>query len=129
MEFGHSVVRWILKGWFFASAVLFLYLFSIDVFVHRWFILGWSLFSLALSAYVAPVIRVGRRALWVKYLWRFRPIPWNRVLEAQRTVLGAQILTADRNWAYRVVGYQVPLPGAAELVGAVRRRLEGRHTP
>lgn len=119
-EFTHPAVRWLLKGWFFASAFAFAYLFSIDVFVHRWFILLWSVFSFALGVYVAPVIRVGREALGVKYLWRYRRIPWHRVLDVQRTLLGVQILTTEANWVYRVVGYQYPLPGVSDLTSAVR---------
>lgn len=102
------------------SAGLFLYLFWIDLFVHRWFILLWSFFSLGLGAYVAPAIRIDRRALGVKYLWRYRAIPWSRVVEVQRTVFGAQILTAESHWAYRVVGYQFPMPHVRELVAAIR---------
>jgi hypothetical protein len=123
MEFAYPVVRWLLKGWFFGSAVLFLYLFSIDVFVHRWFILLWSLFSVGLGAYVAPAIRVGPKSLGVKYLWRYRRIPWDRVLDVQRTVFGVQILTTEPNWAYRVVGYQRPMPAVSELVTAVRQAM------
>ncbi|MDX1622552.1 MAG: hypothetical protein R3199_01025 [Gemmatimonadota bacterium] len=120
IEFSFPWVRWLLKAWFFVSAVFFLYLFWIDLFVHRWFILLWSFFSLGLGAYVAPAIRVGRNGLGVKYLWRYRRIPWERVLEVHRTFLGAQILTDEPNWAYRVVGYQYPMPGVRELVAAVR---------
>lgn len=123
MEFAYPVVRWLLKGWFFGSAVLFLYLFSIDVFVHRWFILLWSLFSVGLGAYVAPAIRVGRKGLGVKYLWRYRRIPWDRVLDVQRTMFGVQILTTEPNWAYRVVGYQRPMPAVSELAAAVRQAM------
>lgn len=121
MEFGFPLIRWILKGWFFGSAALFLYLFWIDLFVHRWFILLWSVFSLGLGAYVAPAIRVLDRSLEVKYLWRYRAIPWNRVLGVQRTVLGAQILTSESNWMYRVVGYQVPMPRIDTLVQAIEQ--------
>ncbi len=123
MEFAYPVVRWLLKGWFFGSAVLFLYLFSIDVFVHRWFILLWSLFSVGLGAYVAPAIRVGPKDLGVKYLWRYRRIPWDRVLDVQRTVFGVQILTTESNWAYRVVGYQRPMPAVSELTAAIRQAM------
>jgi hypothetical protein len=103
--------------------VLFLYLFSIDVFVHRWFILLWSLFSVGLGAYVAPAIRVGPKDLGVKYLWRYRRIPWDRVLDVQRTVFGVQILTTESNWAYRVVGYQRPMPAVSELTAAIRQAM------
>jgi hypothetical protein len=123
MEFAYPLVRWLLKSWFFGSAVLFLYLFSIDVFVHRWFILLWSLFSLGLGAYVAPAIRIGPKALGVKYLWRYRRIPWGRVLNVQRTMFGVQILTTEPNWAYRIVGYQRPMPAVAELAVAVRQAM------
>lgn len=125
-EFSYPVTRWLLKGWFFSSAAAFLYLFWIDVFVHRWFILLWSFFSLGLGAYVAPAIRVGPRTLGVKYLWRYRSIPWERVLQVQRTFLGAQILTLEPNWAYRVVGYQYPMPGVRDLVRAVRQGMRRR---
>ncbi|MGH9321349.1 MAG: hypothetical protein ACRD3V_15875, partial [Vicinamibacteria bacterium] len=101
-EFAFPAIRWALKGWFFGSAVLFFYLFWIDIFVHRWFILLWSLFSLGLGVYVAPAIRVGRDALGVKYLWWYRRIPWDRVMSVQKTPLGAQILTAETHWLYRV---------------------------
>lgn len=120
IEFSFPVIRWLLKAWFFLSAALFLYLFWIDIFVHRWFILLWSLLCLGLGAYVAPAIRVGPRALGVKYLWRYRLIPWSRIVDVQRTFLGAQILTAEPNWAYRVVGYQYPMPAVGDLVHAVR---------
>lgn len=123
MEFAYPAVRWLLKGWFFGSAVLFLYLFSIDVFVHRWFILLWSLFSVGLGAYVAPAIRVGSKGLGVKYLWRYRRIPWDRVLDVQRTMFGVQILTTEPNWAYRVVGYQRPMPAVSELATAIRQAM------
>lgn len=122
-EFSFPTLRWLLKSWFFASALFFFYLFWIDVFVHRWFILLWTFFSLGLGLYVAPAIRVGSRALGVKYLWRYRMIPWNRVVTVQRTALGAQIMTRERHWAYRVVGYQLPMPAIDELVAAVRARL------
>lgn len=125
-EYSFPVVRWLLKGWFFSSAAAFLYLFWIDVFVHRWFILLWSFFSLALGAYVAPAIRVESKALSVKYLWRWRAIPWSRVVDVQRSILGAQILTAEQNWAYRVVGYQWPMPAIHELVEEVRIALGRR---
>ena len=124
-EFAYPAVRWLLKGWFFGSAVLFFYLFWIDLFVHRWFILLWSLFSLGLGVYVAPAIRIGRDALAVKYLWRYRRIPWSRVMGVQKTPLGAQILTAESHWLYRVVGYQFPMPAIPELVAAVRARATG----
>ena len=126
MEFAFPFVRWLLKGWFFASAAAFLYLFWLDVFVHRWFILLWSLFSLTLGAYVAPAIRVEPSALGVKYLWRWRSIPWSRVLAVQKTLLGAQIMTTEPNWAYRVVGYQYPMPRVPELVALVRARMRRR---
>jgi len=126
VEFAFPVVRWILKGWFFASAVAFLYLFWIDIFVHRWFILLWSFFSAGLSLYVAPAIRVEPTGLGVKYLWRWRSIPWSRVLAVQKTVLGAQIMTAEPNWVYRVVGYQYPMPQVPELVAVVRAALRTR---
>lgn len=119
-EFSYPVLRWLLKGWFFASSALFLYFFWSDVFEVRVFILLWAIFSFVLGVYVAPAIRIDSESLDVKYLWRYRAIPWRRVLAAEQTVFGAQILTADSNWAYRVVGYQVPMPGAAELVAAVR---------
>lgn len=125
-EWSYPVARWLVKGWFFASAGAFLYLFWIDLFVHRWFILVWSLFSLGLGAYVAPAIRVGPSALAVKYMWRWRAIPWSRVVDVQRSILGAQILTAETHWAYRVVGYQWPMPGIGGLVEAVRQRLRRR---
>ncbi|MBW3660552.1 MAG: hypothetical protein KY397_02845 [Gemmatimonadetes bacterium] len=125
-EYSFPLVRWLLKGWFFASAAVFLYLFWIDLFVHRWFILLWSFFSLALGAYVAPAIRVGPRSLSVKYLWSWRSIPWSRVVDVQRSILGAQILTAESNWAYRVVGYQWPMPEIRELVDSVRTSLRRR---
>lgn len=132
-EFSYPTVRWLLKGWFFASAGLFLYLFWVDVFIHRWFILLWSLLCVGLGAYVAPAVRVEPRALAVKYLWRYRSIPWGRVVGVQRTPLGAQILTADSHWAYRVVGYQYPMPGVRALVRAVRSRIgrgvDGGHIP
>lgn len=126
MEFAFPWVRWLLKTWFWIGAVFFFYLFWIDLFVHRWFILVWALFSLGLGAYVAPAIRVDPRALHVKYLWRYRPIPWGRVLDVQRTLLGAQILTVEPNWAYRVVGYQYPMPGVRQLVEAVEASLQRR---
>jgi hypothetical protein len=119
MEFAFPAVRWLIKGWFWISAVFFLYLFWLDIFVHRWFILLWAMFSLGLGAYVAPAIRVESQALHVKYLWWYRRIPWDRVLDVQRTLLGAQILTRERNWAYRVVGYQYPMPAVRKLVDAV----------
>ena len=129
MEFAFPWVRWLLKAWFWIAAPFFLYLFWIDLFVHRWFILFWACFSLGLGAYVAPAIRVESGGLEVKYLWRYRSIPWARVLAVQRTLLGAQVLTRDRNWAYRVVGYQHPMPGVGRLVEAVeaglRRREQG----
>ncbi|HUP01142.1 MAG TPA: hypothetical protein VM737_06435 [Gemmatimonadota bacterium] len=125
-EFAYPLLRWILKGWFFLSAIIFLYLFWIDVFVHRWFILLWALFSLGLGAYVAPAIRIGREWLGVKYLWSYRRIPWSRVVDVQRTVFGAQIMTAELNWAYRVVGYQYPMPHVNELVTAIRRGMHRR---
>lgn len=124
-EFAFPAVRWLLKGWFFGSAVLFFYLFWIDLFVHRWFIFLWSLFSLGLGIYVAPAIRIGRDALAVKYLWRYRRIPWSQVMGVQKTPLGAQILTAESHWLYRVVGYQFPMPAIPELVAAVRARATG----
>lgn len=126
MEFTFPAVRWLLKGWFFASSVAFLYLFWLDVFVHRWFILLWSFFSLGLGAYVAPAIRVGPSGLGVKYLWRWRSIPWDRVFAVQKTLLGAQIMTTEPNWAYRVVGYQYPMPRVPELVAVVRARMRRR---
>jgi hypothetical protein len=122
-EFSFPIMRWLLKSWFFLSALLFLYLFWIDLFVHRWFILLWAFFSLGLAFYVAPAIRVGPSALGVKYLWRYRLIPWHRVVAVQRSVLGAQIMTREPHWAYRVVGYQVPMPAIDDLVAAVRARL------
>lgn len=125
MEFAFPLLRWLLKSWFFLSAGVFLYLFWIDLFVHRWFILLWALFSLGLGAYVAPAIRIGRDSLCVKYLWRYRRIPWSRVVDVQRTPLGAQILTAEPNWAYRVVGYQYPMPNIGELVTAIRHAMQG----
>ena len=126
MEFGFPWVRWLLKSWFWISSVFFFYLFYIDLFVHRWFILLWALFSLGLGAYVAPAIRVERGALHVKYLWRYRAIPWHRVLDVQRTLFGAQILTREPHWAYRVVGYQYPMPMVRQLVEAVRDALRQR---
>lgn len=125
-EFSFPLVRWVLKGWFFASAAVFFYLFWIDLFVHRWFILLWSFFSLALGAYVAPAIRVDPSALSVKYLWRWRAIPWSRVVDVQRSLLGAQILTAEPNWMYRVVGYQWPMPAIRDLVVSIRLALRRR---
>lgn len=125
-EYSFPAVRWLLKGWFFASAAVFLYLFWVDVFVHRWFILLWSFFSIGLGAYVAPAIRLESNAMSVKYLWWWRPIPWSRVVDVQRSILGAQILTAEPNWAYRVVGYQWPMPGIRELVDEVRIALRRR---
>ena len=122
-EFSFPIMRWLLKGWFFLSAIIFFYLFWIDIFVHRWFILLWSLFSFGLGLYVAPAIHVSPAALGVKYLWRYRLIPWHRVLRVRRTALGAQILTREPHWAYRVVGYQVPMPAVDELVAAVEARL------
>lgn len=127
-EFSFPLVRWVLKGWFFASAAIFFYLFWIDLFVHRWFILLWSFFSLGLGAYVAPAIRVESSALSVKYLWRWRAIPWSRVVDVHRSLLGAQILTAEPNWVYRVVGYQWPMPGIRELVESIRLALRRRGT-
>ena len=126
IEFSYPAVRWLLKGWFFLSAAIFLYLFWIDLFVHRWFILLWSVLCFGLGAYVAPAIRVAPAALGIKYLWRYRSIPWERVMNVQRTPLGAQILTAEPHWAYRVVGYQYPMPGVRELVEAIRIRLRAR---
>lgn len=126
MEFAFPWVRWLLKAWFWIGAVFFFYLFWIDLFVHRWFIMIWSFFSLGLGAYVAPAIRIDPDALQVKYLWRYRPIPWGRVLSVQRTLLGAQILTVEPNWAYRVVGYQYPMPGVGSLVAAVEASLRRR---
>ena len=126
MEFAFPWVRWLLKAWFWIGAVFFLYLFWIDLFVHRWFILIWSFFSAGLGAYVAPAIRIDPEALQVKYLWRYRQIPWGRVLNVQRTLLGAQILTVEPNWAYRVVGYQYPMPGVSQLVAAVEASLRRR---
>lgn len=126
MEFAFPWIRWLLKAWFWIGAVFFFYLFWIDIFVHRWFILLWAFFSLGLGAYVAPAIRVDPQGLQVKYLWRYRRIPWGRVLNVQRTLLGAQILTVERNWAYRVVGYQFPMPGVGELVEAVEASLRRR---
>lgn len=126
MEFAFPWIRWLLKAWFLIGAVFFFYLFWIDLFVHRWFILLWAFFSLGLGAYVAPAIRVDRQGLQVKYLWRYRRIPWGRVLNVQRTLLGAQILTVERNWAYRVVGYQFPMPGVGELVEVVEASLRRR---
>lgn len=125
-EYSFPAVRWLLKGWFFASAAVFLYLFWVDVFVHRWFILLWSFFSLGLGAYVAPAIRVESSALSVKYLWRWRSIPWSRVVDVHRSPLGAQILTAEPNWVYRVVGYQWPMPGIRDLVVSIRLALHRR---
>lgn len=125
IEFAYPAVRWIIKGWFFGSAALFAYLSWIDVFEYRWFVVLWSAFSLLLGAYVAPAIRVGQRSLGVKYLWWYRSIPWSRVIDVQRTVFGAQILTEEPNWAYRVVGYQYPMPRASELVTAVRLAMRG----
>jgi hypothetical protein len=124
VEFSFPWVRWLIKSWFWISALFFLYLFWIDIFVHRWFILLWAVFSAGLGAYVAPAIRVEPRGLHVKYLWRYRWIPWNRVLDVHRTLLGAQILTIEPNWAYRVVGYQYPMPGVRQLVRAVGEGLE-----
>ncbi|HUF89772.1 MAG TPA: PH domain-containing protein [Gemmatimonadota bacterium] len=126
MEFAFPWIRWLLKAWFWIGAVFFFYLFWIDIFVHRWFILLWAFFSLGLGAYVAPAIRVDPQGLEVKYLWRYRRIPWGRVLNVQRTLLGAQILTVERNWAYRVVGYQFPMPGVGELVEVVEAGLRRR---
>ncbi|HUP20607.1 MAG TPA: hypothetical protein VM778_11730 [Gemmatimonadota bacterium] len=126
IEFSFPAVRWLLKAWFFLSAALFLYLFWIDIFVHRWFILLWSFLCLGLGAYVAPAIQVGPTELGVKYLLRYRAIPWDRVVDVQRTLLGAQILTAESHWAYRVVGYQYPMPGVRDLVDAVRVRMRRR---
>ena len=126
MEFAFPWVRWLLKSWFWISSVFFFYLFYIDLFVHRWFILLWALFSLGLGAYVAPAIRVERGALHVKYLWRYRAIPWHRVLDVQRTLFGAQILTREPHWAYRVVGYQYPMPMVRQLVETVRDALHQR---
>lgn len=120
IEFAFPLLRWFLKAWFFTSALLFLYLFWIDIFVHRWFILLWAFFSFGLGMYVAPAIRVEPRGLGVKYLWRYRAIPWGRVVTVHRTILGAQIMTTDPHWAYRVVGYQYPMPAIGELVQAVR---------
>lgn len=122
-EFSYPVLRWLLKGWFFLSALVFFYLFLADVFVHRWFILLWTFLCVGLGAYVAPSIRVEPGALSVKYLWRWRSIPWTRVLAVQRTVLGAQILTTEPHWAYRVVGYQVPMPAIGELVRSIRQAM------
>lgn len=129
LEFAYPLIRWLLKGWFFGSAALFLYLFWIDIFVHRWFILLWALFSLGLGVYVAPAIRVGRDALGVKYLWRYRRIPWHRVVSVQKSALGAQILTVESHWLYRVVGYQFPMPRIPELVAAVRARVSRSGDP
>jgi len=126
MEFAFPWVRWLLKTWFWIGSLFFLYLFWIDIFVHRWFILLWAFFSLVLGAYVAPAIRVEPRALHVKYLWRYRSIPWRLVLDVQRTLFGAQILTVEPNWAYRVVGYQYPMPGVGQLVDAVEMFLRRR---
>ena len=123
MEFSFPWVRWLIKGWFWLSALFFLYLLWMDVFAHRWFILLWALFSTALGAYVAPAIRVEPRGLHVKYLWRYRHIPWHRVLDVQRTLFGAQILTLEPHWAYRVVGYQYPMPAVRQLVTAVGQGL------
>jgi hypothetical protein len=120
MEFAFPVLRWLFKGWFFVSAALFIYLLWIDLFAYPWFILLWAIFSLGLGAYVAPAIRVGPEALGVKYLWRYRRIPWHLVIDVQWTPFGAQILTAESNWAYRVVGYQYPMPRVRELVAAIR---------
>ena len=125
-EFSYPLTRWLLKSWFFVSAILFLYLFWIDVFVHRWFVLLWSFFSFGLGFYVAPAIRIGPQGLGVKYLWRYRRIPWARVIGVQRSFLGAQIMTSERNWAYRVVGYQVPMPRIDDLVEAIRARMGRR---
>ncbi|HET6342352.1 MAG TPA: hypothetical protein VFG78_09250 [Gemmatimonadota bacterium] len=125
-EFAYPAVRWLLKGWFFGSAVLFFYLFMIDVFVHRWFILLWSIFSLGLGVYVAPAIRIGKDALAVKYLWKYRRIPWERVMRVERTLLGAQFLTVEPHWMYRVVGYQYPMPRVRELVAAARSAQRAR---
>jgi len=126
VEFAFPWVRWLLKAWFWIGAVFFFYLFWIDIFVHRWFILLWSFFSLGLGAYVAPAIRVDPQGLDVKYLWRYRRIPWGRVLNVQRTLFGAQILTLEPNWAYRVVGYQFPMPGVGQLVEMVEATLRRR---
>jgi hypothetical protein len=126
-EFAYPAVRWLLKSWFFGSAILFFYLFWIDVFVHRWFILLWSVFSLGLGVYVAPAIWIGREGLAVKYLWTYRHIPWERVMSVKRTLLGAQFLTVDPHWLYRVVGYQYPMPKVGELVQAARRAQRVRH--
>lgn len=123
MEFAFPWIRWLIKGWFWISALFFFYLFWLDIFIHRWFILVWAMFSLGLGAYVAPAILVEPHALHVKYLWRYRRIPWGRVLDVQRTLFGAQILTRERHWAYRVVGYQYPMPAVRELVNAVGRGL------
>lgn len=128
IEFSYPWIRWLLKAWFFISSIFFFYLFWIDIFVHRWFILLWALFSLGLAAYVAPAIRVGPRALGVKYLWSYRRIPWSRVVNVQKTFLGAQILTAEPNWVYRIVGYQYPMPGVRDLVTAIRLALRRRGT-
>lgn len=126
IEFSFPLVRWALKGWFFVSAAIFLYLSWIDLFVHRWFVLLWSFLCLGLGAYIAPEIRVGPNTLGVKYLWRYRSIPWSRVVDVQRTILGAQILTAEPNWAYRVVGYQYPMPAVRDLVATVSAALRRR---
>lgn len=126
IEFSFPAVRWLLKAWFFLSAALFFYLFWIDLFVHRWFIFLWALLCLGLGAYVAPAIRVAPTALGVKYLWRYRSIPWDRVVDVHRTLLGAQILTVEPHWAYRIVGYQYPMPGVRDLVDVVRSRVPRR---
>lgn len=119
-EFAYPAIRWLLKGWFFGSAALFFCLFWTDVFVYRPFIMLWSMFSLVLGVYVAPAIRIGREGLAVKYLWTYRHIPWGRVMRIQRTRLGAQFLTVEPHWMYRVVGYQCPMPKVGELVHAAR---------
>ena len=124
-EFAFPVTRWLLKSWFLLSAFVFAYLFWVDVFVHRWFVGVWVLFSLGLAFYVAPAIRLDAGGLSVKYLWRYRPIPWQRVLAVQRTALGAQILTSETHLAYRVVSYQFPMPGVDDLVEAVRASMGG----
>ncbi len=121
-EFSHPVMRWLLKGWFLTAAAVFAWLLWNGVFRYPWFVALWIGFSLLLAWYVAPAIRVEPTEMLVKYLWRYRPIPWGHVLRVRRTALGAQIVTADSHPAYRVVSYQFPMPGIDRLVQAVEER-------
>ena len=122
--FDFPVLRFIVKGWFFFSAVIFFYLFWMDVFVHRYFILVWALFCLFLAFYTAPAIRVGPSNLGVKYVLRYHLVPWRKVIAVKRGLLGLQIFTLERNPLYRCVNYQFPLPYRGVLAELVVRQIE-----